>query len=82
MLFLFLTMLINPAFADDDKKAGTKVTYKQRTEIDFESLSIEGELVKPQGSLVLVRKRGSFNPLIELRWNFDEEISKSVDNIK
>ena len=36
---------------------GRRVEYKQRTEIDFEGLDVSGELVKPQGELLLDRKR-------------------------
>ena len=43
---------------------------------------IEGELVKPQGSLVLDRRHAKFNPMIKLRTNFDDEMDKSVQEIK
>ena len=39
-------------------------------------------MVKPQGALLLDRKRGSFNPLIKLRSDFNDEMDKSVDQIK
>jgi len=58
------------------------IVYKQRTEIDFEGIEIEGQLVKPQGSLILDRRVGTFNPLIRLRTDFEEEIKSSVNNIK
>jgi Ca-activated chloride channel family protein len=38
-------------------ETGRRVHYKQRTEIDFEGLDVSGELVKPQGELLLERKR-------------------------
>ena len=66
------------AFAEDDQK----VVYKERTEIDFEGLDVAGELVKPQGALLLDRKRASFNPLIKLRTDFNEEMKRSVNEIK
>ena len=61
---------------------GRRVVYKKETEIDFEGLEVEGELVKPQGALLLERKKASFNPLIKLRSNFDIEMSQSVNDIK
>ncbi|MDP6932028.1 MAG: hypothetical protein QGG40_03890 [Myxococcota bacterium] len=64
--------------AQDDRK----VVYKKRTEIDFEGVEVAGELVKPQGALLLDRKRASFNPLIRLRTDFDEEMAQSVDEVK
>ena len=79
MCLLFL--LLSLAYADDPKEE-PKVVYKQRTEIDFEGVEIEGELVKPQGSLVLDRRHAKFNPMIKLRTDFDDEMDKSVDEIK
>lgn len=59
-----------------------QVVYKQRTEIDFESVDVEGMLVKPEGQLITEREVATFNPMIKLRMNFDEEISQSVNSIK
>ena len=71
--------LSNAAFAEDEEP---KVIYKQKTEIDFEGVEIEGELVKPQGSLLLERKHAKFNPMIKLRKDFDAEMEHSVTEIK
>ena len=78
MFYLFL--LINIAFANDPEEP--TVTYKKQTEIDFEGLEIDGELVKPQGQLVLERKKANFNPLITLRKDFNPELKSSVELIK
>jgi hypothetical protein len=77
---LVLGMLSSTALAQDDDDR--KVVYKQKTEIDFEGLEVAGELVKPQGALLLDRKRANFNPLIRLRTDFNEEMAQSVDEIK
>ena len=73
-----------PAFAqDEDPPAdGAKVIYKTKTEIDFEGLDVNGELVKPQSALVLDRKKAQFNPLIKLRQDFNAEMEQSVDEVK
>ena len=71
---------LSVALAQDSEDR--KVIYKERTEIDFEGLDVAGELVKPQGALLLDRKRASFNPLIKLRTDFNVEMSQSVDQIK
>ncbi len=76
---MFLLLIINLASAQDNNRA---VTYKKKTEIDFEGVDISGELVKPQGALLLDRKRASFNPLIKIRADFNPEISTSVSEIK
>ena len=49
---------------------------------DFEGVEVAGELVKPQGALLLDRKRASFNPLIKLRTDFNQEMSESVNEVK
>ena len=82
MKYLVLFMLSGVAYADDTKEEEPKVIYKERTEIDFEGVEVSGELVRPQGSLVLERKRAQFNSMIKLRTDFDDEMDKSVDEIK
>ena len=47
VLFIIISLLSTTAFAQDGDR---KVVYKQKTEIDFEALNIDGELVKPQGA--------------------------------
>ena len=59
-----------------------KVMYKKQTEIDFEGLEIEGELLKPHGAVINERKTTPFNPLIQLRTDFQVEISQSAKEIK
>ena len=58
------------------------VQYKEKTEIDFEGLEVEGELVKPQGALLRERSAAAFNPLIKLRTDFTPEMKQSVNEIK
>ena len=52
LFVIILSLLSANAFAQDGDR---KVVYKQKTEIDFEALNIDGELVKPQGALCLDR---------------------------
>ena len=70
-LLTALTAVSAPALAQDAEPA---VKYKERTEIDFESVDVTGELVKPEGQLLLSRKKANFNPLIRLREHFDDRI--------
>ncbi|MCB9686491.1 MAG: hypothetical protein H6738_08690 [Alphaproteobacteria bacterium] len=83
-LVLAMGLVSLPAFAQDDggDDAGRQIKYKERTEIDFEGVDVTGELVKPQGSLLLDRRKASFNPLIKLREEWDKEMLQSVDEIK
>ncbi len=71
------------AFAQDDAAdAGRQIKYKERTEIDFEGVDVTGELVKPNGALLLDRRKAQFNPLIRLREDFIIEMKASVDEVK
>ena len=82
---MMILLLIGLAHAGDDVERdadGNRVVYKQKTEIDFEDLEIEGTLQKPQSALILERKKAQFNPLIQLRANFNAEMEQSVDDIK
>ena len=79
-MFLFI-FLVSVSFANEPE-VEPKIVYKKTTEIDFEGIELEGELVKPQGALLLERKTASFNPLIVLRRDFDEEMSASVNEGK
>lgn len=76
MIFYFLVGL---AMAQEDDRT---IQYQKRTEIDFEALDIEGEMVKPQGSLLMERQKTKFNPLIELRTDWNHEMASSVQEIK
>jgi hypothetical protein len=85
-----------PARADDPQpqeaasppKAGLKVVreadkilVRKRTVIDFNDMTIEGELTRPEGSYLLNRRRTRFPSLLKLRDNFDPELQKSADNL-
>jgi hypothetical protein len=80
MRFLLLAMAFFSGFAHADPPEPSEdreIRYRARTEIDFEGVDVAGELVRPQGSLILDRKKGAFNPLIRLREEFNEEITDS-----
>jgi hypothetical protein len=81
LLLLALAVPTSSAFAQDED-GGRRVIYKTKTEIDFEALDVAGELVKPAGALLLDRKKGSFNPLIRLRTDFNDEMDQSVNYVK
>jgi hypothetical protein len=78
---MLLLLLVNLAFASDESE-DREVVYKQKTEIDFEDLEIEGILQKPQSALVLERKKANFNPLIKLRTDWNDAMEQSVDEVK
>ena len=78
MIWLILSAL---AFAEPPEE-DRKVVYKKKTEIDFEGIELEGELIKPQGSLLIERQAAAFNPLIKLRTDFNHDMSLSVEEMK
>ena len=81
ILFIFALLFPLSAHAQDEEES-RKVIYKQRTEIDFDSVDVNGELIKPAGALLIDRKRAKFNPLIRLRTDWREEMKKSIDKVK
>ena len=81
ILFIFALLFPLTAHAQDEEES-RKVIYKQRTEIDFDSVDVNGELIKPAGALLIDRKRAKFNPLIRLRKDWKDEMKKSIDNVK
>ena len=79
-LMLTAAFLSAPAFAQDEEEP--RVIYKAKTEIDFEDVSVDGELKKPHGAYLLDKRQSSFNPLIRLKENFNEEMVNSVNQIR
>lgn len=56
---MLLSLLLSiPSFAEDPDEEDTENERSGRTEIDFESLDLSGELVKPRGALLLNRLSG------------------------
>ena len=58
-----------------------RIVVRKRTVIDFNDVTVEGELTKPEGSYVLNRNRTRFRSLVRLRDNFNPELQKSADNL-
>jgi len=78
-----LAMLTTTALADDKKPApagggdkGGKVKV-----YDFSGDTIEGDLVKPEGSSVDAREFAKHSSLIHIRTNFIDEIIKSAQDL-
>jgi hypothetical protein len=72
------TFSTSAALAQDVQESD-KVVYKKKTVIDFSDVTIEGELVKPEGSYIVNRKKTKFKNLIQVRANFRPELTKSVE---
>ncbi len=70
-----------PASAQKVSQEADKTVFKKKTVIDFNDVTLEGELTKPEGSYLINRKRTKFGNLIKLRNDFLPELQKSVDNL-
>ena len=80
---LFILALLLPFTAHaQDKEEDRKVIYKERTEIDFESVDVTGALIKPAGALIISRKKATFPPLIKLREDWNDELKRTIDQVK
>src|SRR5580658_570900 len=58
-----------------------KTVFKKKTVIDFNDVTLEGDLTKPEGSYILNRRKTRFGSLIKLRDNFNDELRRSSDNL-
>ena len=80
MIFLTLvyTSLFGNAFAQnaDSNSESTKITT-----VDFERVEVKGELDGPDGSHIKENTRALFNPLVQLRMSFSEEMQHSINNL-
>jgi len=58
-----------------------KIVVRKKTVVDFNDVTVEGELLKPEGSYLLHRNKTRFEPLIHLRDDFNAELQQSADNL-
>ncbi len=72
-----MLLLIFAALADEPE-----TVYKEKTEIDFEAVDIEGHIKKPHGILSMERAMAHFSPLIQVRESFLNEMNDSIEQIK
>lgn len=54
---------------------------KSATSYDFEDDLVTGDLVRPDGELLSVRRRGNRSSLIQIREHFIPEMLKSVEDL-
>lgn len=60
---------------------GTAQAQDETTTYDFEDDLVSGDLVRPDGELLSVRRRGRRASLIRVREHFIPEMLKSVENL-
>ncbi len=61
--------------------AGAGAGAADTTSYDFEDDLVQGDLVRPDGENLVVRRRGARQSLIRIREHFIPEMLKSVENL-
>jgi hypothetical protein len=74
---VFAILVAAPALAS----AQDRIEYKKRTVLDLTGATIEGELVKPEGSYIVNRKLSKFTQLIQTRQSYLDEIRISHNDL-
>jgi hypothetical protein len=80
-LLALVFLMSSAAKSAEPEREDAKVVYKKKTSIDFSDVNIEGELVKPTGTYIGIRKQIGFGNFIKVRANFRDKLSDSADNI-
>lgn len=75
LLLTGLAGVVATASAQDAEGGGGATTY------DFEDDLVQGDLVRPDGENLMVRRRGARESLIKIREHFVPELLKSVENL-
>lgn len=80
---LFLLLLVGgTSFAQPAPKGGDKAAGSGKVKVyDFSGDTIEGDLVKPEGTDVSVTDFGKHSSLIKIRKDFIPEIIKSAEDL-
>src|SRR5262245_29782953 len=82
-LLLAIVTISAPALADDKKPAdkGASPGAAKVTIYDFSGDTIEGDLIRPEGTTVDARDFAKHSSLIRIRTNFIPEIIKSAEDL-
>lgn len=71
-----MAVVASPAFAQEAEAGGAAATT-----YDFEDDLVQGDLVRPDGENLMVRRKGARESLIKIREHFVPELLKSVENL-
>lgn len=63
------------------QEAGDKTVYRKKTVIDFQDVTIDGELKTPEGRYTIGHAKTTFRTLVKMRSDFMPELQKSADNL-
>lgn len=76
-----LLMLAGSAAAQEAEAPPAGGGDGNTTSYDFEDDLVQGDLVRPDGENLMVRRRGARESLIRIREHFVPELLKSVENL-
>lgn len=81
-LVVVLVVAASSAAQAQDKKVGDKAGGTPKVKVyDFSGDTIEGDLIRPEGSTVDARDFAKHSSLIRIRKNFIPEIIKSAEDL-
>ena len=80
ILLIALVTMAGVASADDKGKGGDKSNGKVKV-YDFSGDTIEGDLIRPEGTTVDARDFAKHSSLIRIRKDFIPEIIKSAEDL-
>ena len=80
LAIVFVTAASGAAWAQDKKGADKAASPKVKV-YDFSGDTIEGDLIRPEGSTVDARDFAKHSSLIRIRTNFIPEIIKSAEDL-
>ncbi len=66
---------------DEESKPAGGASTAGATTYDFEDDLVTGDLVRPHGALLSVRRRGNRASLIQIREHFIPEMLKSIEDL-
>jgi len=81
LAFGLFALLALPALPAAAQEAGGGGGGGDATSYDFEDDLVQGDLVRPDGENLMVRRRGARESLIRIREHFINELLKSVENL-
>jgi hypothetical protein len=76
-----LAMFVAAPAAAQEAPAPAPAGGGDATTYDFEDDLVQGDLVRPDGENLMVRRRGARESLIRIREHFINELLKSVENL-
>ena len=81
LMSLTVAFALTVAFGASGFVAQASAQDGEATTYDFEDDLVQGDLVRPDGELLNVRRRGRRASLIRVREHFIPEMLKSVENL-